>query len=229
MTDRDTPIAAYDSLRSILRALDEEEDDDLTPPSGQYGPEPCSVGIESGRPVARKLERVPASERGVHAGSAPASAEERKRHRLVGSPFLVMSAAGKVFTGAPARVSILGLLVAGAILLPSPTDELAPRVAIEEELRLVAIRQADPAAIAETIAVDDVDPSGRVAEFAGLAQKAFAAAISALDSNNQSSREAAQISEWTSMAVAPGVPPAATMGASQSPDAAPGGMLGLVD
>ena len=176
MTDRDTPIATYDSLRSILRAID-ESDDDLAPLSDKS--EPDAARTDSGNSVVCKFERVTTAGPGASPSTAADFCGGRAQHRL---PFVMMSEAGRAWIGSLARASALGLLLAGAVLvIPVPTGEWA-RAALDE-LQTPADGEANQALIAERAerradGDGELRPHGLQA-FAELAQKAFAATAGA--------------------------------------------------
>ena len=175
MTDRDTPIATYDSLRSILRAID-ESDDDLAPFSDKSEPESNAARTDSGNSVVCKFERVTTAVSGASPSTAADFCGDRAQHRL---PFVMMSEAGRAWIGSLARASALGLLLAGAVLvIPVPTGEWA-RAALDE-LQTPADGEANQVLIAEpaerrAAETSELPPLGLQA-FAELAQKAFAAA-----------------------------------------------------
>lgn len=175
MTDRDTPIATYDSLRSILRAID-ESDDDLAPFSDKSEPESNAARTDSGNSVICKFERVTTAVSGASPSTAADFCGDRAQHRL---PFVMMSEAGRAWIGSLARASALGLLLAGAVLvIPVPTGEWA-RAALDE-LQTPADGEANQVLIAEpaerrAAETSELPPLGLQA-FAELAQKAFAAA-----------------------------------------------------
>lgn len=167
MVDQGNRAAAYDSLRSVLRALDEE--DDATPMPAYDGPGGNHPGITPSTAVACGNERMPTSdvERGALRRPEPASEDE---DGLRGRFAVALGHVG------PAA----GLLLAGALfILPTPNGHSA-RTALDE-LRLVTESQADPVSSAEIIDAGETEftesqRSGRgVAGFAELARKALAA------------------------------------------------------
>jgi len=77
MTDRDAPVGAYSSLRSILRAID-ESDGDLEPLFDRPGQEP-DAGSGFGNSGGLKYERVTATEPGPSQLAAPHPSKEQSR------------------------------------------------------------------------------------------------------------------------------------------------------
>lgn len=166
MTDRDAPVGAYSSLRSILRAID-ESDGDMEPLFDRPGQEP-DAGSGFGNSGGLKYERVTATEPGPSQLAAPHPSKEQSR-----SPSSRrVSLLGRVCIES---ASLLGLVLTGAVLvIPAPTKEWA-RAALDEG-RPAAHQPADKVPMTERD--DDAGqqlPDGLHA-FAQLARKAFAKA-----------------------------------------------------
>lgn len=181
MVDQGNRAAAYDSLRSVLRALDEE--DDATPMPAYDGTGWNHPEITPSTAVACGNERMPTSDAESGVLSRPESASEDEdwpKGRFAVALGHVGPAARKALAAITFAAPTAGLLLAGALfILPTPNGHSA-RTALDE-LRLVTESQADPVSSAEIIDAGETEftesqRSGRgVAGFAELARKALAA------------------------------------------------------
>lgn len=176
MADQDTQAVAYGSLRSILRALDAEDDDAMPMPDDDE-PDWHYPEITPGAAVVCRYERVPTGDAAdvVLSRSAPGG-EDDERSGL---------AAGKVRATIAFAAPAAGLLLAGALfLLPTPNGQWARAALAELGLEVVikwpahlassGIHQSAEAAQA-VVPTAGQSPARGIQAFAEQAQRALAA------------------------------------------------------
>lgn len=172
MADQGTQAVAYDSLRTILRALD-EKDDDVMPMPDEDGPDWHYPEITPCTSAVCRYERVPTSDAADETlRNAEPVSEEDERPR---------PAPGKTRAAIAFAAPAAGLLLAVALFLsPAPSgqwaraalEELGLEEAIAQPARLASVGVHESAEAAEAV---HTGPARGIQAFAELAQRALAA------------------------------------------------------
>lgn len=181
MGDQGTRVAADASLRSILRALD-EEDAALAPLLALDGSDWLHWRNVSGAAIVCRYERLTAADadHGAPTGfecATPDTFADRRHGRIAGPLSGLSLAAARVFAILPG-VPIGGLLLASVLLvMPAPSGEWA-RAALET--RWLEQAASYPVVLAPARPGDGAGevPQPALRAFSELAQRAFNAATS---------------------------------------------------
>lgn len=179
MTDQRTGVVAYGSLRDILRALDEED---------EFWPDECEREWQSNHPststaIVAKYERLPEGTPAPLESEAQAERAEWEtwRERTLA---LITSRVRPRLAAAVAGTPVLGLLLAGALLLDAPPRVDWASAALDKmwfAAEPAAPASTEPVVLAEfestpPVATREEDTKhGAIAAFAELAKPVLAA------------------------------------------------------